>query len=207
MKWKEHILENDDSLMKSLNKKAGALKKISRTASFKTRKMVANGIYMSKLIYLMPVWMGCEDYLVNALQVNLNKVARLVTKLDIFTPTRVLMQQCGWMPVKQLMAYHSLVLLHKTLQQKSPSYLYKKVTSGYQQYNTRQAAETTAALAAVGVTLQPSVDVPELDLSSSSWCWASVKWYRQLPPSLQAEKKLSKFKTGLKSWVSQNIEY
>ena len=139
MKWKEHILENDDSLMKSLNKKAGALKKISRTASFKTRKMVANGIYMSKLIYLMPVWMGCEDYLVNALQVNLNKVARLVTKLDIFTPTRVLMQQCGWMPVKQLMAYHSLVLLHKTLQQKSPSYLYKKVTSGYQQYNTNQA--------------------------------------------------------------------
>jgi hypothetical protein len=206
MKWKEHILDNDDSLIRSLNRRAGAIKKISSTASFKTRKMVANGIYMSKLIYLMPVWMGCEDYLVNALQVNLNKVARLVTKLDIFTPTTVLMQQCGWMPVRQLMAYHSLVLLHKILQQKSPSYLYQKVTSGAQQYNTRQAADTTAALAEVGVTLQPTVDICELDLSRSSWCWASVKWYRQLPPGLQAEKKLSKFKTALKSWVTKNID-
>ena len=71
-------------------------------ASFKTRKMLANGLYMSKLIYLMLVWMGSDDYLFNALQVNLNKVARLVTKLDIFPPTAVLMQQCGWMPVKHL---------------------------------------------------------------------------------------------------------
>ena len=44
--WKEHILENDDSLLKSLNKRAGALKKISRTASFKTRKMVAIQWYL-----------------------------------------------------------------------------------------------------------------------------------------------------------------
>ena len=68
MKWKEHVLENDDSLLKSLNRRAGALKKISSSATFKTRKM-------SKLIYLMPLWMGCEDYLINVLQVNLNKVA------------------------------------------------------------------------------------------------------------------------------------
>jgi hypothetical protein len=202
MQWKEHILDNDDSLIKSLKKRAGALKKISSTASFKSRKMIANEIYMSKLIYLMPLWMGCEDYLVNALQVNLNKVARLVTKLDIYTPTKVLMQQCGWMPVRQLMIYHSLVLLYKVLKHQSPSYLYQKVTSGSEQYNTRQAAETTAALAAVGITLQPSVDICELELSRSSWCWASVKWYRKLPPSLQAESKLNKFKTALKSWVT-----
>ena len=116
MHWKQHLLENENSLIKSLTTRAGAIKKISRTASFKTRKMIANGIYMSKLIYLMPVWIGSEDYLVNALQVNLNKVARMVTKLDIFDPTNVLMQQCGWMTVKQLMVYHSLVLLHKILQ-------------------------------------------------------------------------------------------
>ena len=206
MGWREHVLENDDSLLKSLNRRAGALKKISSTATFKTRKMIANGIYMSKLIYLMPLWMGCEDYLVNALQVNLNKVARLVTKLDIFTPTSVLMQQCGWMPIKQLMAYHSLVLLHKIIQQQSPSYLYKKVTSGSQDYNTRQAAEATAALATVGVHQQPSIDSSQLDLCRSSWCWTSVKWYRQLPPNLQAEKKLPTFKTALKSWVTNNVD-
>ena len=206
MHWKEHIFDNDESLLKSLNKRAGAIKKISRTASFKTRKMIANGIFISKLIYLMPVWVGCEDYLVNALQVSMNKVARLVTKLDIFTPTSVLMNQCGWLPVKQLMTYHSIVLLHKTLKFEKPSYLFQKVTSGSEQYNTRQAADYAAALAAQGVTEQALVDKCELEITSGSWCWSSVRWYNRLPPSLRAENKLGKFKTRLKDWVAKNIE-
>ena len=107
------------------------MKKVSKVAGFKTREMLANGIFISKLIYLMPVWMGCEDYLVNALQVCQNKAARLVTKLARFTPTKVLMQQCGWLSVKQLMIYHSLVLLHKVFKNKKknslplPVYLYQ----------------------------------------------------------------------------------
>ena len=206
MHWKQHLLENENSLIKSLTTRAGAIKKISRTASFKTRKMIANGIYMSKLIYLMPVWIGSEDYLVNALQVNLNKVARMVTKLDIFTPTNVLMQQCGWMTVKQLMVYHSLVLLHKILQHRAPAFLYQKVTSGSIQYNTRQAASSSAALTAAGVTWQPSVSNCELDITRSSWCWSSVSWYNRLPPGLMAEQKIEKFKTRLKEWVTMTFK-
>ena len=56
MRWKEHVMTNEDSLIKSLTKRQGAIKKISSVASFKSRKMIANGIFMSKLIYLMPVW-------------------------------------------------------------------------------------------------------------------------------------------------------
>ena len=125
------------------------MKQVSKVVSFKTRKLLANGIFISKLIYFMPVWMGCDDYLVNALQVCQIKAARLVTKLDRFTPTKVLMQQCGWLSVKQLMIYHSLVLLHKVfINQKL---VYQKITAGPPQPNTRQAAATTVALAALGV--------------------------------------------------------
>ena len=55
MHWKEHIMDNKDALLKSLTTRATAIKKISKTTSFKTSKMIANGIFMSKLIYLMPV--------------------------------------------------------------------------------------------------------------------------------------------------------
>ena len=206
MHWKEHLLDNDDSLLTSLVKRSSAIKKISRTASFKTRKMIANGIYMSKLIYLMPVWMGCEDYLANALQVNMNKVARLVTRLDIYTPTSVLMQQCGWLTVRQLMAYHSLMLLHKTLKNQTPTYLFQKVTSSFEQYNTRQAADYEAALAEAGVMEQAGVEDCELELTRNSWCCTSVSWYNRLPPNLRAENKAGKFKTRLKDWVTSNIE-
>ena len=96
---------------------------------------------MSKLIYLIPVWSGCEDYLVRSLQVVQNKAAWSVAKLSIFTPTVTLMRVCGWMAVRQLMAYHRLVVLHKTLASQKPVYLYQKVTSGGKfSYKTRQAA-------------------------------------------------------------------
>ena len=87
MRWLEHILESDKSLVKALNLRLGALKKIYM-ASFKTRKSIANGIFMSKLIYLMPLWSGCEEYLVN-------KAARTVARMNIFTPTKTLMKACG----------------------------------------------------------------------------------------------------------------
>ena len=119
-----------NSMVKSLNKRLGALRKIQKTASFKTRKMIATGIFMSKLIYLMPLWSGCEDYLVRALQVIQNKAARSVSKLSIFTPSKTPLKTCQWMSVRQLMAYHSLVLLHKTLTNKAPQYMYDKVRAG-----------------------------------------------------------------------------
>ena len=206
MRWRDHILDNDDSLLKCLNKRVGAMKKISHTASFKTRKMIANGIFISKLIYLMPLWIGCEDYLVSALQVCQNKAARLVTKLDRFTPTTVILKQCGWMPVRHLMVYHSLVLLHKTVQNQTPVYLYKKVMSGSEQPNTRLAAAEAAAMASAGIPRQPTVEDCELVLKKKGWCWSSVVWYNQLPIDLRAEVNIGKFKTRLKEWVTSNVD-
>ena len=162
--WKEHILNNKDFLLNSLNKRVGAIKKIIKSASFKTRKMIA------KLIYLMPVWMGCEECLVNALQVCQNKVARLVTKLDRFTPTMIILNQCGWMPVRHLMVFNCLVLLHKTVQHQNPAYLYKKIMSGKEQPNTRQAAAATTAIVAADLPKQPTVEDSELGLKKKSWC-------------------------------------
>ena len=206
MHWKEHIPDSKDALIKSLISRASAIKKISTMASFRTRKMVANGIFMSKLIYLMPVWKGCEDYLVSALQVCQNKVARSITKLDKYTPTKVLLLQCGWLNVRQLMSYHSLVLMHKTIKEKKPAYLYKKVTSGSGQAETRQAAVVTATLAAAGVHGPPSIDSSELEVTRKSWCWSSVYEYNQLPLDIRMEANLQSFKTRLKQWVLEHVE-
>ena len=206
MKWREHILDNESSLIKSLNQRIGAIRKLSRFAGFRTRKMIANGIFISKLIYLMPVWIGCDEYLVDALQVCQNKAARLVTRMGRFTPTKVLLLQCGWLSVKQLMVYHSLTLLHKVFLSHKPDFLFKKITSGSPQHNTRQALATARALAASGVHSQPSIPACNLALTRSSWCWAAVHWYGQLPPSVRSETKIEMFKPRLKSWVSENIE-
>ena len=124
MKWAEHILNNDESLVRSLNTRLGALKKVSKVASFRNRKMIADGIFMSKLVYLIPLWGGSSKRLIKSLQNLQNKAARAVSKMDWFTPTTVLLRQCGWMSVHQLSVYHTLILVYKVMQVKAPKYLY-----------------------------------------------------------------------------------
>ena len=96
MKWGEHIQDGQDSLIRSLSTRLGALKKIGRVANFKNRKLIANGIFLSKLSYLIALWGGCNLNLLKSLQILQNKAARIVTKHDWATPTSVLLYS-AWM--------------------------------------------------------------------------------------------------------------
>jgi hypothetical protein len=193
IRWVEHILDSDQSLVKSLNLRVGALSKISKLTSFKTRKTIASGIFMSKLIYLMPLWSGCEDYLVKCLQVVQNKAARTVAKRNIFKPTRTLMKVCGLMSVRQLLAYQSLVLLPKTLVSQTAVYLYKKLTveSDFS-YKTRQPATFPPGFSFT-VTHPTDSGAVRLEsgtkkgISKQGWCWKSVQMKR------------------LKEWIWMNV--
>ena len=159
----------------------------------------------------MPLWSGCENYLVRALHVMQNKAARSVSKLSFFTPTKTLLKTCQWMSVRQLMAYHSLVLLHKTLINKAPQYMHDKVTAGGDfAYKTRQTATCPEGFS---FSVQHPTDsgtvrqVPgnKLGMSKQGWCWRSVELYNRLPSSIRLENKLQNFKKRLKSWIEVNI--
>ena len=211
MRWAEHVMNNNESLVKALSKRLAALKKISQVASFRTRKTIANGIFMSKLIYVMPLWSGCEEYLVKSLQVVQNKAARVVARLNIFTPTKELMMVCGWLSVRQLLVYHSLVLLYRTVQMQMPLYLYSKVKAGGDYtYRTRQAATFPPGFS-FGVShptdsgsIRPG-SYPKLDMTKQSWSSKSVEIFNTLPSTLRLEKKLVNFKTRLKEWIKLNV--
>ena len=70
LKWGEHLRDNKENLIRSLNTRLGALKKIRKIASLKNRKMIAEGIFMSQLSYLISLWEGCGAVL-NPIQVGL----------------------------------------------------------------------------------------------------------------------------------------
>ena len=56
--------------MKQLTSRTNGLKKVARNATFNTRLMVANDVFMSKVMYLMTVWGGAQQYLLKGLQVQ-----------------------------------------------------------------------------------------------------------------------------------------
>ena len=89
--------------------------------------MINNGIFMSKLAYLIQLWGGTSGFLLKALQFTQNRAARGVTKSSWFTPTRILMRQCNWQSVKQLVFYHTILTTHKVVLTGKPEYLHDKI--------------------------------------------------------------------------------
>ena len=56
LEWNHHIRDHESSLVRQLTTRINGLKKISTNATFNTRLMVANGVVMSKMVYLITLW-------------------------------------------------------------------------------------------------------------------------------------------------------
>ena len=144
----------------------------------------------------MTLWGGTEEYLLDALQIVQNKAARFVTRRGIYTPVRDLLRQCGWLNVRQLVFYHSVILLHKTLLTSSPKYIFNKLSSEFP-YNTRLAQSES-------VRMGPDFK-SKLDLTEKSFMNIATDSYNNIPTSLKKVKKIEDFKKKLKIWVLANL--
>ena len=69
------------------------------------RKILAEGLVLSRVKYLLPLWGGTTENHIKKVQVIVNTVARAVTGLGKRTPTNVLMEKCQWLTVKELTVY------------------------------------------------------------------------------------------------------
>jgi hypothetical protein len=194
MKWGEHLQDNDESLIRSLNSRVGAIKMVCRVANFKTRKMIADGVFMSKLTYLIALWGGSADQLMKPLQKAQNKAARAVTKLDWNTPVRILLHQCGWLSVHQLAVYHSVVMVYKVMQTESPRYLFSMFSNKYN-CDTRHARRAL---------LRPTRET-DLELSEDSFRWRAARAFNALPLPVRNSSSMKSFKIEVKKWVRENI--
>ena len=138
LKWKEHLMTNDHSVIKQLTSRVNGLSLVSSRAKFQTRLMVANGIVISQLCYMIQLWGGCEEYLLNSLQVIMNRAARCVTRYSGYTSTRKLLSACNWLSVRQLVFYQTGLMVHKMVKTGLPRQINAKLLSRFP-YQTRQA--------------------------------------------------------------------
>ena len=192
--WNLNIRDHEQSLLKIITSRINALSKISKIANFKTRKMIANGIVLSKLIYLIQLWGSCNQYLLNTLQKLQNRAARLVTRKNIYTPVRDLLKQCGWLSVKQLVVYHDLLLVYKTMSTKRPSHLFNKFS---QSCGIRTRVTGTAGIMENGKI--------NSEFGKKKFSYRAVKQWNELPPSVRLSPTLSTFKLSIRKWITEKI--
>ena len=196
LKWKQHILDSEDSLVRQLTSRINGLAIISFRATFQTRLMVANGIVMSKLCYLIQLWGGCDTYLIKPLQVLQNRAARLVTGHGWITPKRKLLKACRWLSIQQLVFYQSVVTAHKVVTRNSPLHLATRMTTDHPR-RTRQA---TSGCIRFGETFSTNHTAAQ-----KSFCHRVTTQYNSIPASIRSSSSITTFKSKLKKWVEINI--
>ena len=158
--------------------------------------MIANGIFCSKLIFKISLWGGTEEYLLNSLQIVQNKAARFVARRGIYTPVAELLKQCGWLSVRQLVFYQSVMVVYKTIFTSYPQYIISKLSRQFP-YNTRLAQSDSVRM---GEEFQC-----KLQLTEKSFMNRATISYNLLPPELRRTSKLETFKEKLKAWVQENV--
>ena len=196
MKWKEYVIDSKNSLIQALNIRLNALKRIKNIASFKSRLMIANGIFVSKLLYCLPLFGGVEDGMLNCLQVVQNEAARTVTKLNRYTSTLELLKQTGWLSVRQMVFFYSVLMVHKIQNAGKPVYLANKLRSNYR-YDTRNSRSN--------IIQQGPEFRAKRALTINSWRWYATKNFNDLPTDIRNCVETNPFKLKLRRWVKENV--
>ena len=192
--WNSHLKDDENSLFRQVMTRVNALNKISRYSGFKTRKMIANGIVMSKLTYLIQLWGGCSKHLILCLQLLQNRAARIVTGKDWFTSVKTLLLECGWLSVNQLILYHSLILIYQVKNSRKPHYFSEKLNAGFSR-ETRLATSD-------GIRLMQR---NRLSLNKSGFRFRASQQWNSLPVDVRRSKNIQCFKKNLRAWIVQNV--
>ena len=194
MEWNIHIRDHSQSLLKNLSTRLNALSKVCAIASFSTRKLVANGIFMSSIISLIQLWSGTSETMLTSLQVAQNRAARLVTKLPPLTSSEELLRQVGWLSVRQLSVYYSLTMVFNIKKSGKPLHFAKMFGRSFPR-ETRYGSQNAIYIKGKVVS----------NLQRQNFTYRSAVLWNSLPGEIRIIETSSAFKQKLKEWVRENI--
>ena len=219
--WKEHLHgetwrgdgENAMGLIPQLAQRVGILRKLSRYVSSSRLKLFAEGIFYSKMIYCLPLFahvFGLERYRdtrtvyfsftredSRKLQVLQNSVMRLVSGKTRGTATSDLLKATNSLSVQQLVAAHTLNMVHKVVYTSKPAYLARRLAFKEQVDEREQQGRNS------GMITVPS---QKLSTTRGGFVARGSQLFNNLPVDLRLEKNLKKFKVKTRKWITENIE-
>ena len=218
LSWSAHLYGNGLSgkektvgLLTQLSQRVGILKRLKSFTQPKQFSSILNGLFTSKLTYGIQifgnVWglptMDAENRKFSSftkednrrLQVLQNKVLRLKTGLDRYTPTNLLVKISEELSVQQLTAYHTLMTVFKAIRFKKPLYLFNKL-------ELRQPIDNQVF---PHRQLNNVYIKAGLTISRGGTLFRGAKLWNLLSDDLKTEISQVKFKTNVKQWIRANV--
>ena len=182
LKWHKQISE----LMAKLKRRLAGLAHIKFILPFSTRKIISEGIFNSVLVYCLPLFGGCDVQELKDLQTLQNKAARIVTHSALRTHSKDMFNRLGWLTVKQLVTYHTLLTVYRVRQTKEPEYL----------------SSILCKDSRFGKIIVPNT---RLTLTQKSFTTRGACNWNSLPPEIRKLDTLSCFKQEVKKWIKLNV--
>ena len=184
--WGLYLKSGKKALIPDLSKKLGSLWLVSKYLDTKARLKLANGIIISKIIYMINIWGAARPSWINYIQRIQNKAARYVLKANRYMKISKLLEKCKWLSVNQLNTYHSLLLLRK---------VWFNTKFGILRQGLRMASD--------GKFVPIS---GRINMVRDSWKRRSIVAWNSLPISLRIETEALNFKKELREYVLKNIK-
>ena len=182
MSWSSHLENGADALLPEARQKLGILKHIGVSLPYKSRKLLTEGLVVSKLRYLIPLWGGTSEKYLRHAQVLLNDAARFVCrKVGRRTSSSILMSECSWLSIKEMTDFHSLTLMWNTVRTSSPKGIAVKLTIDNEGLITSS--------------------IPRLQHTTFGFRWRTSTLWNQLSREIRCELSLPRFKTLTKRWI------
>ena len=146
---------------------------------------LANGLVMSSITYMIQLWGTSKKCWINEVQRLQNRAARYVLRSNRYEKVASLLEKCNWMSIHQLIRFHSITLLWKTL------YIGHWTTLRNDLYPNYDG------------TLQNITG--RIQMSEYSWKRRTITWWNELPMDLRLDDTFPSFKGSLRAWIKQNI--
>ena len=179
--WSHHLVGGEKPLLNSLRSILGVLAHLSSNLPQKSRLLLANGLFLSRLLYLLPMWGGLPSKDIKCIQSLMNKCARTVLGKSRRTRTRALMLGCGWLYFRELIKFHSLVLMFKIIKSKTPVNLWNRLN--------------------VSADGKINISPGRLKISRNSFVWRTASDWNSLSDELTDITKVSIFKKKLRKHI------
>ena len=182
LKWSEQI----KNLTGKLKKRLAGLDKLRLIMSKNNKKNIVQGVFNSVLCYCLPLFGECNTTELKTLQVLQNRAARIVLNLPPRANRNTMFEKLGWMSVKQLIAYHTLLAVYRVRQSQEPEYLARELMRDNNRGNI-------------------IVKNSRLGLYKNSFVPRGSTLWNNLPRELRNITKIGNFKQKLRKWVGDNV--
>ena len=108
------------------------------------------------------------------------------------------MDRSKQLSVQQLAAYHSILQVFKTYQNKQPKYIHDSLFPDEEFYDDDQRISRS--------TVENHIRVEgNLSLTRSGFMYRASKLWNALPPEVRSKQSIATFKLSAKLWIKDNI--